>query len=130
MEVYGFDGRISAPMGIDDQTYSNYKTYAWFKASEDFKNSIVCIPDDETLKRQLQGVNYKYISDRKIALWRKDDIKKKLGESPDRADALIMGLDAVRRARPVDGKELAEVRSIGWTAPKYRVGYHRNFQYV
>lgn len=130
MEVYGFDGRLSAPMGIDDQTYSNYKTYAWFKASEDFRDCKVSIPDDGVLKRQLMGVKYKYISDRKISLFRKDDIKKTLGESPDRADALVMGLDAVRRAKPVDGKELAEVRSIGWTAPKYRLGYRREYQYV
>lgn len=130
MEVYGFDGRVSAPMGIDEQTYSNYKTYAWFKASEDFRDCKVSIPDDGVLKRQLMGVKYKYISDRKISLFRKDDIKKTLGESPDRADALVMGLDAVRRAKPVDGKELTEVRSIGWTAPKYRVGYQRQYQYV
>ena len=63
-------------------------------------------------------------------MYRKDDIKKTLGESPDRADCLVMGLDAVRRAKSVDGKELAEVRSVGWVAPKYRMGYQRQFQYV
>jgi hypothetical protein len=130
MEIYGFDGRLNAPAGIDDQTYSNYKTYAWFKAAEDFKNSLVSIPDDEILKRQLVGVNYKYISDKKISLWRKDDIKKKLGESPDRADALIMGLDAVRRAQVLEGKQLMP-KSMGWSHPKFRQeNIYRRVQYV
>lgn len=103
--VYGFDSRISAPGPLNDMTFANYKSYAWFKARELFKEGRVDIPNDHTLKSQLASMTWHFTNGEVIQLDKKEDVKKRLGQSPDRADACIMGLDALSRApviRPYD----------------------------
>ncbi len=100
MVIYGFDGRISPPEGLDDETYANYKTYAWFKASKlYFKEGKANIPNDPELIRQLSAVKWKYHSNGKIILEDKKKIKEILGRSPDRADTYVIALDALQYAR-------------------------------
>jgi phage terminase large subunit len=101
MSVYGFDGRVSAPAGIDKETYRNYKTFAWFKAARKFAESQCDIPNDPTLIAQLGSVTWHYDSSEVIQLDKKEDLKAKLKHSPDRADAYVMGLDALDYAEPV-----------------------------
>lgn len=52
--------------------------------------SQICIPDDPELKRELYEIRYKYASDRKIRIEAKEELKKRLGRSPDKADALAI----------------------------------------
>lgn len=112
MTVYGFDGRVSPPglgspsaagrgKSLAQRTYRNYKTYAWFKAAEKFAERLCDIPDDSILKSQLASVTWHYTSGEVICLDAKEDLKEKLKHSPDRADAYVMGLDALDRADPV-----------------------------
>lgn len=104
MRVYGFDGRLKAPEGSGELTYANYKTYAWFKAAHLFAEQKCDIPDDENLISQLSGVTYGY-KQGKLAVDPKDKLKLKLGGSPDRADAYVMGLDALTKAVPAEKKD-------------------------
>ena len=99
--VYGFDGRLGAPDGWNDETYSNYKTFAWFKASKEyFAEGRANIPDDKILIQQLTAVKWEYHSNGKIILEDKKKIKESLGgRSPDRADAYVMGLDGLQYAK-------------------------------
>lgn len=101
MTIYGFDGRLTAPEGLHDQTYTNYKSYAWFKAAKMFAEKLCDIPDDPILKDQLSGVTWHYKSNGKMAVDPKDKLKEKMRSSPDRADAYVMGLDALDHAKPV-----------------------------
>ena len=121
MHVYGFDSRVSAPHGQDDETYQNYKTYAWFKARDKyFIPLLASIPDDPILKRQLSRIRYRYTSGGrggKYILESKKRMKKVLWCSPDRADAYVMGLDALDRADFVMQK--SEL-SPGWVHPRFR----------
>ena len=121
MEIYGFDSRLSAPIGIDDETYANYKAYAWFKARDKYFIPRLCsIPDDPILKRQLTKIRYRYTSGGKggkYMLLPKKIQKKLLGCSPDRADCYIMGLDALERAKFT---QPTEVVSEHWVNPRYR----------
>ena len=50
--------------------------------------SQISIPDDPELKKQLGEIRYKYSSERKIKIEAKADMKKRLGVSPDKGDAL------------------------------------------
>lgn len=101
MEVYGFDSRIKPPEGLDEATYVNYKTFAWFTASNEiFAERKAGLPRDPELVKQLCGVTY-HFENEKMRVDNKEDIKEVLKKSPSRADALIMGLDGVRRAKPV-----------------------------
>lgn len=96
--IYGFDGRISPPGPLNEMTFKNYKTYAWFKARDIFKEGRVDIPEDPILKAQLAGMTWKFTSGEVIMLDTNQDVKERLGQSPDRATTLVMGLDALSRA--------------------------------
>jgi phage terminase large subunit len=104
MTVYGFDSRLAAPKGLNDETYANYRAYAWFKARDKFMAKEANIPDDPALIAQLSGVTWHFtagdvmIIDAKEG---KDGLKARLGGSPDRADAYVMGLDALDHADPI-----------------------------
>jgi hypothetical protein len=58
-----------------------------FKPSKN-NHSDISIPNDPELKKQLEEIRYKYSSERKIKIEAKEEMKKRLGVSPDKADAL------------------------------------------
>jgi hypothetical protein len=60
-----------------------------FKPDKDGQ-SQVSIPDDVVLKKELSEIRYKYSSERKIKIEPKEEMKKRLGHSPDKADALAL----------------------------------------
>jgi phage terminase large subunit len=98
MTVYGFDGRIEPPGQLNEQTFANYKAWAWFKARDEFMAGAVDIPDDATLRAQLSGVTWHFTNGDVIIIDKNEDLKKNLGASPDRATTVIMGLDALAKA--------------------------------
>ena len=58
-----------------------------------FSNQAVSMPNDNSLRQQLGHIGYTTASKGRIKIESKADIKKRLsGSSPDRADALVMGL--------------------------------------
>lgn len=61
-----------------------------FKPDETTGHSQISIPNDPELKKQLQELRYKYSSERKKKMESKDEMKKRLGVSPDKADALAL----------------------------------------
>lgn len=75
-----------------DDKYVNLKTQMWWHARELFQAGKVSIINDPILIRQLGVVKYEYRSNGKIVIETKEQIKKRLGRSPDRADALILML--------------------------------------
>ena len=50
----------------------------------------VQLPEDETLFNELTSINKKYDRKGRLQLEEKDEIKKRLGCSPDKADALAL----------------------------------------
>jgi hypothetical protein len=61
----------------------------WFKPNKKGRSRI-SIPDDAKLIKELSEIRYKYSSERKIKIEPKQDMKKRLGYSPDRADSLAL----------------------------------------
>ena len=72
--------------------FNRLKDEIWMHASELFKDEYVSIPKDDMLIEELAAQNYSMTSNGKVQLARKIDVKKELGHSPDRADALVIGL--------------------------------------
>ena len=111
MTIYGFDSRISPPEGLMKETYANYKTYAWYEiARKMFQERKVTIPDDYILVEELSAHTYTFRNGR-MAIEAKDEIKDRLGHSPNRADAYIMGLEALNHVKffkLMDGKEVGK----------------------
>jgi hypothetical protein len=91
----------SAEKSSNDERYYNLRAEMWWHAMEEIQNCNVDYPLDEELRRQLSSVRYKVInSNGKIQLEPKEETKKRLGRSPDRADAFIYGLWALKNITP------------------------------
>lgn len=60
----------------------------WFKPKEG--KSDISIPDDPELIKQLKEIRYNYDSSKRIKIESKEDLKKRIGQSPDKADALML----------------------------------------
>lgn len=85
-----------APTDPDNKKkFHNLRAQVFWHLRDMFKpdrnnHSQVSIPDDPELKKQLEEIRYKYSSERKIKIEAKDEMKRRLGLSPDKADALAM----------------------------------------
>lgn len=62
--------------------------------------SQISIPNDEGLIKELQEIRYKYSSERKIKIEPKAEMKKRLGHSPDKADALALAFFNLTEMEP------------------------------
>lgn len=116
---------INCGRRTEDEHYFNLKAKMWFHAQKLFQEGKVSILDDKELIKQLASVKYKIRTHgSKIQIEGKDDTKKRLGRSPDRADAFILMLWGVRyiqdasrdfrRGRPIDFIAKPAQNPYGW----------------
>ena len=97
--------------GLHDYTgqlqFINMRAYTYW-AVRDWLNpqfhSVAMIPPDSVLIQELNEMRYEYRSDGKIAIEPKDDIKKRLGRSPDRADSVAMTFAPIKKKQGNKGK--------------------------
>jgi len=97
----------SKPTNLNAQVrYQNLRAQMWWEASEKFAQSQVALPpDDFELAKQLGTVRFEPTTTGKLLVQAKDEIKKAIGRSPDRADAFIMGLYALDYVNRLDHQE-------------------------
>lgn len=72
--------------------FQNDRAAAWWRMRElldPSKGSKIKLPPDEDLKMELTSPEYRVLTGGKIAVETKEQIKKRLGRSTDRADAVI-----------------------------------------
>ncbi len=82
----------SSTKSSNDRFY-NLKTEMWFYVMQKIFDKEIPYPTDEELRRQLSSVKYKIInSNGEVKIEAKDETKKRLNRSPDRADAYVMGI--------------------------------------
>jgi phage terminase large subunit len=121
---YGYNS-----LGIDfagassEEGFGNLRAEMYWNAREMIKNRQCSIPNDNQLHGQLCSIKYKFKGGRtgtRIYIEPKEDIKKRLGCSPDKADAFVIGLYGLRHC-PVDKpkptwrtKYKEEVKVGGW----------------
>jgi hypothetical protein len=72
--------------------YANKRTEDYFKTSEMISKGYLKIKDDNVLMDQLLTIKYRYKSNNQKMLIPKEEMRKDGIKSPDRADALIMGV--------------------------------------
>jgi hypothetical protein len=90
----------SACAASDKDKHKNLRAEMWANSANKFENNLVCLPNDTMLKEELSQMRYKTIeSNGKLQVEAKEDYKKRMGRSPNRADAVIMGLWAVDSAQ-------------------------------
>lgn len=76
---------------IYDDRYFNKRAEMWGEANEWLKSELpVQLPDDDELFDDLCAVNKKYDSRGRLQLESKEEVKKEVGRSPDKADAFVL----------------------------------------
>lgn len=74
---------------LDNERFHNRRAEMWWRMAEWLKNGGT-LPDMEALAGDLSSARYFYDATGKFRLESKDDIKAKLGRSPDLGDALAL----------------------------------------
>lgn len=92
--AYNFKNSLGAK-GLTDRTearkFLNMRAYTYWALRDTLNpqfDSKLCLPPDDELKAQLAEIKYFIRSDGKIQIESKDDIKKRMGVSTDKADAV------------------------------------------
>lgn len=72
--------------------FKNLRSQMWWQFRQDVKKKNICIDNgDEELLTDLTAPRYKIVNEKVIQVEAKDDIKKRLGRSPDKGDAVVYG---------------------------------------
>ncbi len=102
-----------------EKQFHNYRAELFWKLRERFEQGLIDIdPHDEDLKTELSMIKYKINNSGKIQIESKDDMRKRLRKSPDRADALAY-LFAEKREKsiPIVGLSKDLIRKSQWVQP-------------
>jgi hypothetical protein len=88
-------GVNSSEKAFDSEKYFNRRTEMWFDAKEWLKEGK--IPNDDTLIADLTSPLFTYTSKGQYKVESKEETKKRLGHSPDRADSAILAMQNTKR---------------------------------
>tara|TARA_R110002074_G_scaffold388384_1_gene570979 strand:+ start:1201 stop:3894 length:2694 start_codon:yes stop_codon:yes gene_type:complete len=80
----------SSERAIDDKHYYNKRTEMWGEFREWLKNGPCQIPDEDDLAAEVGAVQYKFDSNGRWQLEKKEDMKKRILRSPDKGDAIVL----------------------------------------
>lgn len=123
---------VNAGASSNLERYSNLKTEMWFYARELFEAGNVSILNDPILIRQLSSCKYLCRSNGKLMCEPKDSIKARIGQSPDRADALILMLWGAKQIRdPLREFIRGSARDLAFSESQesgYGWNYHSDYQ--
>lgn len=73
----------------NDKVWSNKGSEVWDRGRKLIEDCKIILPDDEVLKEQLLNRKWVFSSTGKLQLESKEDLKRRGGHSPDRADAVL-----------------------------------------
>ena len=104
-EGYSDVGVNVAEKSTDAERYHNLRAELWWNLRELLnpeKEPIALLPDDELLS-ELASVKYKVDARGAIQIESKEDMKKRLGHSPDRADAVVLAFSNTQHEGYISG---------------------------
>lgn len=78
------------PSVVEEERYNNLRSQMWWTMREDLRLGRVAMPNDEALFRDLTTPTFK-THNGKIIVEPKEDIRARLGRSPDQGDATVYG---------------------------------------
>lgn len=118
--VSPFDGGGQA---LNPDRYYNRRAEAYWEAREAMEAGLVDLEElDEDLQAELLEVKFKYTSTGKVQILPKEETKKSLGRSPNRADAFVMSLqNNANWIRTLAGDSASPDSSHVRTSPEVRV---------
>lgn len=74
----------------DSQRFRNRRAEIFWTLRERLETGEISLPEDEELVADLSAIRYAFTQDGRIQLESKDGVRKRLGRSPDRADAVAL----------------------------------------
>lgn len=90
----------------EEDSFRNVRAEMWWNLMKLMMDKKVPYPEDEALRDQLCSVRFKVInSNGCIQLDPKDETRKRLGRSPDRADAYVMGMYHLDDTEPIKARD-------------------------
>jgi hypothetical protein len=75
----------------DPELYANLRAELFWRFREELEKRQLALPDDEQLLAELSAVRYDFAPAGQVRVEKKDQAKKRLGRSPDLADAAVLG---------------------------------------
>ena len=98
-QTEGFNGGTRPS---DGGRYLNLRAEAYWHLREKLEAGEIALPRDEKLFDELVAIRWRPTPEGKVRIEAKDDLKARLGRSPDKADAVVMAVaaDAMRKKRP------------------------------
>lgn len=81
-------GAAPVKLNDDDQQPKNLRSQMYWQAREDIRNKKVILPNDPELHADLVAPKWKVMG-KTIVVESKEDIKKRLGRSPNKGDAFV-----------------------------------------
>jgi len=87
--IVGVNAGANPPKQYIDQ-YLNMRAYIYWNLREVFSRGNISLEFDQELFQELSETDYFFVSDKKKKIQSKDEIKKKIGRSTDKADALAL----------------------------------------
>lgn len=72
----------------DKTKFANKRAEVFWSLREAFENGMMSIPNDQELIEELTTIKYKKNNKKQILIESKDDIKRRIKRSPDKADSL------------------------------------------
>lgn len=72
------------------EKFYNMRAEMFWHLRERFMNHRIAIPNDSELINELASIRYEYTGKQQIKIEAKDEIKKRTGRSPDKADAVAL----------------------------------------
>lgn len=95
----------------EDPQFENARAEIFWYARTQAEDGKETIPDDEILKQELQEIHYFINLKGRIQIEPTEDIKERLGRSPNRAVAWVLNVWGRRSARPVRNRSTWESES-------------------
>jgi phage terminase large subunit len=81
-------GATPPPSETPEEKYANLRSYMWWQLREDLRTGVIALPDDERLVEDLTAPTWSPEGG-KITVESKDKIRKRIGRSTDRGDAVV-----------------------------------------
>jgi hypothetical protein len=97
---------------LDQKKYFNKRAEVWGLMKEWLLDTPCKIPDNDSLHADLCGIKYRYDSNTRLVLEKKEDMKKRGIKSPDEGDALAMTFavpnSALNNSRAIQDNKIAK----------------------
>lgn len=90
VEAVPFGGGAQEP-----ERFRNRRAELFWRLREALERGAAVLVEDDDVRADLSALRYQFAPDGRIVIEGKDEVRRRLGRSPDRADALALALAAV-----------------------------------